>query len=159
MRLRVWCIRLGMMCEGEMKTISLWQPWATLVAIGAKQFETRSWSTKYRGLLAIHAAKKLEILQKEYCLQEPFYSALQAKGFTVGNMPLGGIVAVVKIVDIVRTESVVHSLSKQEIAFGNYASGRYAWRLELVKCLEKPIPMNGSQGFFDVADDLIMRFM
>ena len=40
-----------------MKALTLTQPWASLVAIGAKRIETRSWSTPYRGLLAIHAAK------------------------------------------------------------------------------------------------------
>lgn len=40
-----------------MKAISLWQPWASLVPAGAKPVETRSWSTSYRGPLAIHAAK------------------------------------------------------------------------------------------------------
>lgn len=41
-----------------MKIITLWQPWATLIALGIKKFETRSWSTRYRGKLAIHAAKR-----------------------------------------------------------------------------------------------------
>ncbi len=41
-----------------MKAISLHQPWASLVATGVKTIETRSWSTKYRGPLAIHAAKR-----------------------------------------------------------------------------------------------------
>lgn len=36
-----------------MKALSLWQPWATLIAIGAKQWETRGWRTAYRGPLAI----------------------------------------------------------------------------------------------------------
>jgi hypothetical protein len=40
-----------------MKALTLTQPWATLVAIGAKTIETRSWPTSYRGPLAIHAAK------------------------------------------------------------------------------------------------------
>jgi hypothetical protein len=43
-----------------MKVISIIQPWATLIAIGEKKFETRSWSTKYRGELAIHASKKID---------------------------------------------------------------------------------------------------
>lgn len=38
--------------------LSLWQPWASLVALGAKTIETRSWSTKYRGPLLIHAARR-----------------------------------------------------------------------------------------------------
>lgn len=41
-----------------MKALTLWQPWASLVALGVKTIETRSWSTKYRGPLAIHAAAK-----------------------------------------------------------------------------------------------------
>lgn len=140
-----------------MKTISLWQPWASLVEIGAKEYETRSWQTKYRGLLAIHAAKRMDIVQKEYCLQDPFYSVLQASGYTVDTLPLGAIVAVVKVTEISMTQAVI--INSQERAFGNWMSGRYAWKLELVKRFEKPIPMNGSQGLFEVADDLIMRFM
>lgn len=46
-----------------MKAISLWQPWASLIACGAKPYETRSWSPP-RGLIgqpiAIHAAKKID---------------------------------------------------------------------------------------------------
>ena len=142
-----------------MKTISLWQPWATLVAVGEKQYETRSWHTKYRGLLAIHASKRLEQIQKEYCLQEPFVSALHDHGFSQMNLPLGSIIAVVKIVDICKTDAVRANLSRKEIAFGNYGEGRYAWKLEIVQCLAKPILMSGAMGLFEVADDLIMRFM
>ena len=31
-----------------MRAITLTQPWATLVALGFKKIETRSWSTDYR---------------------------------------------------------------------------------------------------------------
>ena len=41
-----------------MKAITIWQPWASLIACGAKKYETRSWPTKYRGPIAIHAAAK-----------------------------------------------------------------------------------------------------
>lgn len=42
-----------------MKVLTLTQPRATLVAIGAKRIETRSWATTYRGPLLIHAAAGL----------------------------------------------------------------------------------------------------
>ena len=32
-----------------MKAVTVRQPWATLIALGMKRFETRSWQTKYRG--------------------------------------------------------------------------------------------------------------
>ena len=41
-----------------MRALSLWQPWASGIALGAKRIETRSWSTPYRVPIAIHAAKK-----------------------------------------------------------------------------------------------------
>lgn len=40
-----------------MKTLTLHQPWASLIAMGVKKIETRSWGTKYRGPLAIHAGQ------------------------------------------------------------------------------------------------------
>lgn len=43
---------------GTHKALTLWQPWASLVALGVKTIETRSWSTAYRGPLAIHAAAR-----------------------------------------------------------------------------------------------------
>lgn len=40
-----------------MKAITILQPWASLIACAAKQIETRSWVTQYRGPIAIHVAK------------------------------------------------------------------------------------------------------
>ena len=40
-----------------MKFLTLRQPWASLIALGVKTIETRSWSTSFRGPLAIHAGK------------------------------------------------------------------------------------------------------
>lgn len=36
-----------------MKALTIWQPWASLIARGVKQYETRSWPTKYRGPIAM----------------------------------------------------------------------------------------------------------
>lgn len=43
----------------DVRALTLWQPWASLVALGLKRIETRSWSTPYRGRLLIHAAAKV----------------------------------------------------------------------------------------------------
>lgn len=46
-----------------MKAISLWQPWASLIACGAKPYETRSWAPPIDLIgrtIAIHAAKKID---------------------------------------------------------------------------------------------------
>jgi hypothetical protein len=41
-----------------MKALTIYQPQASLIAIGAKEFETRSRRISYRGPLAIHAGLK-----------------------------------------------------------------------------------------------------
>jgi hypothetical protein len=58
-----------------MKALSLWQPHATLVAIGAKPYETRSWETSYRGPLAIYATVNFPKQARLLCGQEPFLRA------------------------------------------------------------------------------------
>lgn len=41
-----------------MKALTIRQPWASLIGLGVKTIETRSWTTRYRGPLAIHAGKR-----------------------------------------------------------------------------------------------------
>jgi hypothetical protein len=92
-----------------MKALTLTQPWASLVAIGAKRIETRSWSTSYRGPLAIHAAKGFPNDARRLCMQEPFRYALFADlpsdgpfRDKVNDLPLGEIVAVCRLTAVHR---------------------------------------------------------
>lgn len=43
-----------------MKVITIKQPWATLIAEGYKEYEFRTWKTKYRGDILIHAGKGVD---------------------------------------------------------------------------------------------------
>ena len=132
-----------------MKAITLWEPWAILVPIGAKKYETRSWSTGYRGPLLIHAAKRLEDSEIRLCFREPFRTYLKQAGFKkASDLPLGAAVGTVDLVAILRTEGVVHELSEQECAFGNYQPGRFAWQLENPVIFPEPIAMRGRQGLW-----------
>lgn len=126
-----------------MKALSLTQPWATLVAIGGKRFETRSWSTKYRGPLAIHAAKGFPAWAKECCEEEFYKPALDGLA-----LPLGMVVATCRLVNVHHVEDVRCQLSKREIAFGNYDDGRFAWELSGVRMLAIPLPAKGSLGLW-----------
>lgn len=130
------------------KAISLWQPWATLIALGVKTFETRSWPTSYRGLLVIHAAKTRSEL--DICTESPFREALSRGGYeSTANLPLGAAVCVARLVAVYRTEQIVREISTLERAFGNYQPGRYAWKLEQVRRFEDAIPARGAQGLWD----------
>lgn len=43
-----------------MKAISIRQPWAWLIVNGYKDIENRTWDTKYRGMVLIHASKGIK---------------------------------------------------------------------------------------------------
>lgn len=132
-----------------MKALSLWQPWASLIAVGAKQYETRSWSTLYRGLLAIHAAKRYT--HEEHNATLDFERRFPFQLLTLHSpLPLGAILCMVRLTEVLPVASVYGSLSDSERAFGNYSEGRFAWKLALVEVFDPPIPMRGAQGLFEV---------
>ena len=88
-----------------MKALTLTQPWATLVAIGAKTIETRGWSTSYRGPLAIHAAKKFPENARRFTTEPICYEAVRAHCDAkpgVPGYPTGVVLCVCRLIDCVR---------------------------------------------------------
>lgn len=136
-----------------MKAITTWQPHASLIAIGAKPIESRSWRTQYRGPLAIHAAKRFpEPMRRLAYHTEPFKTVLgrahliptQSYGMTKPasaspwlqprgavrpeDLPCGAVLCVIRLIDIRPIEALLDMrphLSEQERAFGDYSQGRF----------------------------------
>lgn len=135
-----------------MKALTLTQPWATLVAIGAKRIETRSWSTAYRGPLAIHAAKGMPREAIGFCFTPLFTDALLRAGyrFPRRDLPFGAVVAIVRLVGTRRTEDVAPQLAgTKELTFGDYTPGRYAWFFEYDGPLALPVAATGHLGLWE----------
>lgn len=134
-----------------MKAVSIWQPFPTLIIIGAKEYETRSWYTSYRGPIALHAAKKpiKEVMrmispETQHLMRETIFET------RLEDLPLGAIVATAELVACHKiTPTFVRQLSSYEIEFGDFSFGRYAWELQNVRALSEPIPAVGHQGFWD----------
>jgi len=146
------------------KTISIIQPWATLVALNEKRIETRSWATKYRGELYIHASKKIDI---PVCRAIPFLKVLMKYEIAITNdLPTGAIIAKCNLVDCVKIIGNIENSIKliqadlengkkvegNELAFGDYTIGRYVWMLENIQMLDKPIPAKGKLGLWDCSN-------
>lgn len=142
-----------------MNVITLTEPWASLVVGGEKRWETRSWSTKYRGLIAIHAAKGFPRWARDLCLQEPFRSALGRMGYgglaladPAKAFPLGHIIGSAVIEDVLKTEAaltryVIEGTNEEQ--FGDYSFGRFAWKFgPIVDRLADPIPAKGALGIW-----------
>jgi hypothetical protein len=130
----------------ELKAISLWQPWATAIALGKKQYETRSWGTTYRGRLLICSAKK------ELDESASYARSLVTKGaFNPKDFPLGVAICVCDLVDCLKMDSYLidRKVTRYERQLGDWSIGRYAWKLDRVIPVE-PIPIKGQQGLFTV---------
>ena len=148
-----------------MKVLTITQPWATLIAVGAKKIETRSWFTYYRGPLAIHAAKGFPDYAWMACHQEPFYSVLAEKTNILRpeGLPRSEIIATCQLVDVVKISETTFApncvyyskgdrhfdFSENERAFGDYSVGRYMWLLDDVKPLEPTVPAKGKLGLWE----------
>jgi len=169
-----------------MKLISLWEPWATLMALGAKKIETRSWATSYRGWLAIQASKgglNMADLRSQ-CFERQFYEALQEftpfaqqisndvrhKKWIKEVFPHGQIVAVVKLVDCCPTVDMIPNPAfpcvfkkypaldtSEERTFGNYERGRWGWVTGNLFRLPEPIPFSAKQGIYDVPEEVVQQ--
>nr|DAX83331.1 MAG TPA: ASCH domain protein [Caudoviricetes sp.] len=116
----------------KVKVLTVKQTWASLIVHGIKDIENRSWSTKFRGRVLIHAAAKGEkrswsslsgiqsskLLQSGSILNKTFFS----------DLPTGSIIGSVEVVDCVLN----HPSAWAE-------KGVYHWILANPILFEKPI--------------------
>jgi len=149
-----------------MKCLSLYQPWATLIAIGAKSIETRSWSTRYRGPILIHAAKRWDRSCSLMLFHPDTLQAWNTAGIPQGQRtPVGAVLAIADLLDCVQVVDtgclLVTKLANEERiyppeeSFGNYTPGRWAWKLANIRRFKTPIPCVGHQRIFNVPDELV----
>lgn len=205
-----------------MKALSLWQPWATLIQVGVKWIETRSWRTAYRGPLAIHAGCSRSAIgdlvgdfRFEWwysdVVHDPFrcycddgvgppcdrtatrYPCLTRDERFVADAPLGAIVATCTLVDVApiggpmgfRTgtvegdqgdfpgqavvvrhpslgplaESLILDTAEtatvditDQLPYGDFAPGRWAWLLADIEPVDPPVQRKGYQGLWNLPD-------
>ena len=127
-----------------MKAITLHQPWASLIAVGVKQYETRGWPTAYRGTVAIHAGKTVDEVMVDQLWDEEW-----------GELPTGAVVAIADLTGCIRMtwDACNQAYSSGEDRYGDWRPGRFAWKLENVRAID-PIPARGQQGLWDWEGDL-----
>lgn len=164
-----------------MKALSLWQPWASLIGIGVKPEETRSWpppSGIVGQRIAIHAAKKPieQALREAGCtnmLVLSMATALEAAGFNIESLPLGKVVCTAVVGRPVRVARFVpgdfnggsvrspfviteDGERREANVFGDFSPGRWLWPMLDVERVE-PWDVIGRQGVFDVDGPAAVR--
>jgi len=138
-----------------MRAISLWQPWASLIAVGLKPYETRHWHPgTYRvgHRIAIHATAR-----KPGTDDVAMWMAALPVGTHDSRLPLGAIVCTAYLAGAYKvlrwTEAgnpVLENIGEiADDGFGDYSVGRYCWHLIDIERCEPPIRIRGAQGWWD----------
>lgn len=155
-----------------MKAITLWQPWASLLALGLKH-ETRSWGTSYRGQMAIHAAKRT-FEPMDFAIFDPIFAkavtdALKEAQMSIHRLPFGEVLALgdlvkcYKILGVYTPEQskghlvtvedgdIIRDIwiTSDDLLFGDWTPGRFAWEFINMKMLDKPVPAQGGQRIWN----------
>jgi hypothetical protein len=128
-----------------MKAITICQPYAHLIIQGRKTCENRTWPTKHRGPIAIHAGKSRSWLDEENGVD--FGSGIQ-----IADMAFGAVVATANLVACIHRESglLAEWVNKMTREQQGHINGPYCWILADVRPLPRSVPYRGAQGLFDV---------
>lgn len=139
----------------KIPTLSLLQPWAQAIFLGLKKIETRSWATKYRGPLLIHASAKKDIVGRD-----KWEKTRAAMGDTIGEnlgayetLPFGKIIGIVYLTNCRPIETVHRELLLDhnfiEILWGDYSDGRHGWTLASPVSFSPAITYKGALSVWD----------
>ena len=137
-----------------LKAITIKQPWATLISLNEKKLETRSWQTKHRGAIAIHAGKQIDV---EACKDVEISKTLKKHGLGITDLPVGAVIAIANLAQChevledhgLNAKTTGGMVTNKEYAFGDYSEGRYAWELKDIKVLPIPIEIKGQQRLWE----------
>ncbi len=136
-----------------MKALTIFQPYASLIADGTKWVENRTWSTTHRGPLAIHAG-----------LGKKYLSADQLAGY-----PTGCVVAIAELVACMPLDGMqemsssqrlpYHDLTLGDILQHEYTEGPWCWVLHDIRKLRSPMRVTGEQGLWEWKDSPSVKLL
>ena len=125
-----------------MKVITIKQPYASLIAEGLKRYEFRTWRTRYRGEILIHAGKGVdkEAMKKFECYHLEY--------------PTGCIIAKAVITDCVYVDYTLRKMLQEEnpLVYSGVVCDPswdgYGFQLGNVEKIDA-IPVNGKLSLWD----------
>lgn len=118
-----------------MKTLSIRPPWAWAMLHLGKRIENRTWDTRHRGPILIHAGKSVTADDYEYMIRH--CSRMGMKPPAKADFLKGGIVARANLVDIVE---------KSRDPW--FVKGCFGWVLEDLEPVDF-FPVNGKLGLYE----------
>jgi len=147
-----------------MKTLTVKQPWASLIVSGIKDIENRTWKTNFRGRILIHAGMaKTSGMMAVYLNRAQYAKFRESVGFSGLDFiePIGAIIGSVEIVDCVVNHSSIWaektiSVPDEDINPKTvFEKPAYNWVLANPIIFKEPIPCKGKLSFWEFDETLI----
>ena len=123
----------------QFRCLSVRQPWAWAICVGAKVVENRTWKTDYRGQIAIHASASKQAIN--FALKQKQSARLRPDWFTTG-----AIIGVADVADVVALNETLDS--------NPWAMGPCCWLLSNPRLIASPIPCKGKLTLYSLPDDI-----
>lgn len=125
-----------------MKALTIKQPFASLILEGLKEYEFRTWKTKYRGPILIHAGKGVD--------------RKAMKKFEQYNLkyPVGAIIAKAEIEDVIYVDDEFRKMLKMKnpLVYSGVINDEswegYAFKLKNIQ-KQDPVIVNGQLGLWN----------
>ena len=130
--------------------MSIRQPWAWLICAGLKEVENRTWLTKFRGRIYVHAGKTMDVCVPQHSLFGESWimdrlSPEQQAAYYVARRDRGAIIGEVDIVDC-----RFRFPDENDNLYSKWAArGQYGFILANPVLYDEPIPCKGALGFFE----------
>jgi hypothetical protein len=116
--------------NSQMKCLTLTAEWAEAIFALGKDVENRTWSTRYRGKLLIHAGKTID------------QDCTRRLGLDPDRLTRGAILGSVEVIDCVRNSTSRWAMDQ-----------RWHWVLRNPRRLSSPVSFRGQQGLYNVRMD------
>ena len=135
-----------------MRALSIRQPWAFAVVVGAKTVENRTWSSTYVGPLAIHASRREEreavpeVLRMVHGQLRPPFDMERLRRLYEENKRLGCVVGQVEMTGCTKGGDA----GTWDEAMVRWFKGPFGFVFENARIATQPIPFRGRLGLWEL---------
>jgi hypothetical protein len=133
--------------RGDLRAITIRQPYAELIARGEKLCENRTWPTNYRGRLLIHSGTSRMFDGFSVEVMAPRF------GLQVKDLDFGAVVAVADLAACIPLEVIKAGRLPADMKWieqHEHCHGPYCWILKNVRRMPVTVLVKGQQGIWSL---------